>query len=196
MRSRKTAPTLMRFGFVLALVLNSVPSIPGTLVERTVAFVNRRPILLSEVALTRALLKLNENEAVERTIDEILMFEDASRLITQSPPETVVVRAMQELQEKAGPGFSFAALRRKALIQLAIANYIDLRLRPQVRVDDAEVRRAFNERVLSDPEPPPFNLVSDALRESLEQRSLDQKVEEWVASLRRREDIRKAPPRP
>lgn len=168
----------------------------GTVVERTLAFVGRKPVLLSDVGLTRVLLKLDEAQALERTIDETLMFEEASRLITQTPPEDVVVRAMQGLSEKTGAGFSFHALRRKALVQLTIANYIDLRLRPQVRVEDAEVRRVFNERVLNDPEPPPFNLVADAIRESLEQRSLDEKVEEWVASLRRREDIRRVGARP
>lgn len=180
----------------LTMALLAESASAGTVIERTMAFVNKRPVLLSDVELTRALLKLDEAEAVERTIDESLMFDEASRLITQSPAKEAVVRGMQALQAKAGPGFSFAALRRKALVQLAIANHIDLRLRPQVRVEDAEVRRVFNERVVNDPEPPPFNLVADAIRESLEQRSLDQKIEEWVASLRRREEIRRVTPRP
>lgn len=186
----------LRARSLLTMALLAHSAFAGTVIERTMAFVNKRPVLLSDVELTRTLLKLDEAEAVERTIDEFLMFDEASRLITQSPAEEVVVRGRQDLQAKAGPGFSFAALRRKALVQLAIANYIDLRLRPQVRVEDAEVRRVFNERVVNDPEPPPFNLVADAIRESLEQRSLDQKIEEWVASLRRREEVRRVTPRP
>ena len=186
----------LRARSLLTMALLAHSAFAGTVIERTMAFVNKRPVLLSDVELTRTLLKLDEAEAVERTIDEFLMFDEASRLITQSPAEEVVVRGRQDLQAKAGPGFSFAALRRKALVQLAIANYIDLRLRPQVRVEDAEVRRVFNERVVNDPEPPPFNLVADAIRESLEQRSLDQKIEEWVASLRRREEVRRVTPKP
>ena len=186
----------LRARSLLTMALLAHSAFAGTVIERTMAFVHKRPVLLSDVELTRTLLKLDEAEAVERTIDEFLMFDEASRLITQSPAEEVVVRGRQDLQAKAGPGFSFAALRRKALVQLAIANYIDLRLRPQVRVEDAEVRRVFNERVVNDPEPPPFNLVADAIRESLEQRSLDQKIEEWVASLRRREEVRRVTPRP
>ena len=186
----------LRARSLLTMALLAHSAFAGTVIERTMAFVNKRPVLLSDVELTRTLLKLDEAKAVERTIDEFLMFDEASRLITQSPAEEVVVRGRQDLQAKAGPGFSFAALRRKALVQLAIANYIDLRLRPQVRVEDAEVRRVFNERVVNDPEPPPFNLVADAIRESLEQRSLDQKIEEWVASLRRREEVRRVTPRP
>ena len=89
-----------------------------------------------------------------------------------------------------------AALRRKALIQLAISNYINQRLRPLVRVEDAEVRKVFSQKVLNDQEPPSFSLVAPSIRELLERRSLDQKIEEWVASLRRREEIRRLPARP
>lgn len=179
------------FGAVLAH-----PALAGTVVERTVAFVNKKPVLLSDVELTRALLKLDEKEAMERTIDEVLMFEEASRLVTESLPEEEVARATASLALKAGSGFTPAALRRKALVQLAIANYIELRLRPQVRVEDEAVRAAFNERVARDPQTPLFNLVADAIRDSLESRALDQKIEEWIAALRGREEIRRVPPRP
>jgi hypothetical protein len=166
------------------------------LLERTLAFVNKKPVLHSDVELVKALLKLDDQEAVERAIDESLMFEDASRLLNQPPSDEAVTVARLALQEKAGPGFAAPALRRKALVQITIASYIDLRLRPLVRVEDAEVRRAFNERVVNEPEPPSFSLVAAALRESLERESLDQKIEEWVASLRRTAEIRRPPPRP
>jgi len=57
-------------------------------------------------------------------------------------------------------------------------------------------RQAFNQRVARDPQTPLFALVADAIRESLESRALDQKIEEWVASLRRRGEIRRVAPRP
>ena len=181
---------------LLASILGAHQAFAGTLVERTVAFVNKKPVLLSDVELTRALLKVDEKTAIERSIDETLMFDEASRLVTGSLPEEEVAPAVAALTEKAGPGFTRMALRRKALVQLAISNYIELRLRPQVRVEDEEVRQAFNERILNDPQAPPFNLVADAIRESLESRALDRKIEEWIASLRRREEIRRVPPRP
>ena len=82
------------------------------------------------------------------------------------------------------------------MIQIAIASYIDQRLRPQVRVEDSEVRKVFNEKILNDAQAPAFSLVADGIRASLEKRSLDQKVEEWVASLRRRGEVRRVPLRP
>jgi hypothetical protein len=168
----------------------------GTLIERTLAFVNRKPVLYSDVVLTRALLQLEETGALERTIDEGLMFDEASRLLDDTPSEDAIARAVLALQGKSGPGFTAPALRRKALAQLAISNYIDQRLRSLVRVEDADVRKAFNDRLLNDPQPSLFSEVADAIRESLERRSLDQKIEEWVGALRLRAEIRRPSPRP
>jgi len=173
----------------------SVPAFAGTVVERTLAFVNKKPILLSEVELTRALLKLDEKEALERTIDEVMMFEEASRLLDTPPLPKDVATALLSLQEKAGPGFSLQALKRKAIVQLVIASYIDVRLRPLVRVEDAEVRRIFNERFAIDAQTAPLSLAAPEIHDLLERRALDQKIEEWVASLRRREEVRRPLPR-
>ena len=194
MRSRPAAAILALA--LMASALGAHRASAGTIVERTVAFVNKKPVLLSDVELTRALLKLDEKEATERAIDEVLMFEEASRMVTESLPEESVSRAVLSLKEKAGLEFSPAALRRKALVQLAIANYIELRLRPQVRVEDEAVRQTFNDRVAKDPQTPLFALVADAIRELLESRALDQKIEEWIALLRGREEIRRVAPRP
>lgn len=193
MRSRLVA-TLVA---ALALGAAFAPAIAraGTVVERTVAFVNRRPVLLSDVDLTRALLGLDEAEATERTIDEVLMSDEASRLVSDSVLEEEITAAIATLREKAGPQFTAAALRRKALVQLAISKYIDLRLRPLVRVEDGDVRKVFNERVAADPLAPDFALVADEIRDALERQALDQKIEEWVASLRRRDEVRRPPAR-
>jgi hypothetical protein len=167
----------------------------GEVVERTVAFVNKKPVLLSDVVLTRALLQVDENQAIERTIDEVLMYDEASRLVSDQPTEEAVANAVKTLGEKAGAAFNQAALRRKAVTQLTISQYIELRLRPLVRIDDDEVRRKFNERAASDPLAPAFSLVAQSIREALERRALDDKIEEWVASLRRREAVRRVAPR-
>lgn len=163
----------------------------GTVVESTMAFINKRPVLLSEVRLTQALLELNDADALERTIDETLMFEEASRLLNTPPLDKDVEPAMAVLREKAGARFSDTALRRKARAQLTIASYIEMRLRPLVRVEDAEVRRLFDERASSDAKAPEFDEVETGIREALERRSLDRRIEEWVTSLRQRAEIRR-----
>lgn len=167
----------------------------GTLVERTEAFVNRRPVLLSDVVLTAALLRLNHAEATEKSIDEALMFEEASRLVNDAPGDEAVTEATLSLKEKAGPGFSTVALRRKALVQLTIAAYIDLRLRSLVRVEDEDVRKAFEDLAKTEARSPIYADVVADLREALEARVLDERIEEWVAELRLRADIRRPPVR-
>jgi hypothetical protein len=191
MRSESRRGDLIRSSLFLALMLVAPSARTGTLVERTVAFVNRRPILLSDVELARALLKLNPAEAIESSIDESLMFAEASRLVHDTSSDADIAQAVSVLREKAGPAFSAAALGRKASVQLAISRYIDLRLRPLVRVDEAAVRKAFNERLVNDPDPPVFSQVAPALRDSLEGRALDEKIEEWVSDLRMHADIRR-----
>jgi len=176
---------------VATLVLLSASASAGELIERTVAFVNKRPILLSDVRLTKALLGLDDEPAVERSIEEALMFEEASRLLSGVPAEEKVATEIKNLETRSGGGFSQAALRRKALAQIAISDYIDLRLRPLVRVDDAEVRRTFGDKAKDDPKAPAFDEVEDRIRESLERRSLDRRIEEWVTSIKRRADIRR-----
>lgn len=192
MRSRRTTRILAALmGLAVLTALASAPAHAGTVVERTVAFVNRRPILLSDVEMTRALLGLEEAEALERTIDEVLMSDEASRLVSDSVSEEEIATAIGTLREKAGARFTPAALRRKALAQLSISKYIDLRLRPLVRIEDGDVRKVFNEKVAADPLAPDFALVAPEIRQLLERQSLDQKIEEWVASLRRRDEVRR-----
>lgn len=191
MRSESRRGDLIRSSLFLALMLVAPSARAGTLVERTVAFVNRRPILLSDVELARALLKLNPAEAIESSIDESLMFAEASRLVHDTSSDADIAQAVSVLREKAGPAFSAAALGRKASVQLAISRYIDRRLRPLVRVDEAAVRKAFNERLVNDPDPPVFSQVASALRDSLEGRALDERIEEWVSDLRMHADIRR-----
>lgn len=193
MRFRPQARLQVRLALSAGMLLTAFSGLasPGTLIERTVAFVNKKPVLLSDVALSQALLNLTEPEAIERAIDEALMFEEASRLLNEPHPEEAISAAVLDLKEKAGPAFSATALRRKALVQLAISGYIERRLKSLVRVEDAEVRALFNELIARDPLAPPFSAVASGIRLSLEARSLDQKVEEWVASLRIAADIRR-----
>lgn len=179
---------------VLCLLGAAALASPGTVIERTLAFVNRKPVLLSDVSLTRALLQLDEPTATERTIDESLMFEEASRLLDPVSGEETLEDAVRVLREKAGDAFTEAALRRKARTQVAIARYIDARLRPLVRVDAADVRQVFNQAVARNQNSLVFSEVADSIRENLEARSLDERIEEWVAALRLRAVIRRPPP--
>jgi hypothetical protein len=164
----------------------------GNVVERILAVVDGRPLLLSEVRVLERLRGLDRKAAVEALIDERLMLREAVRL-----PQAVVTpeeeaRAYTDLASRVPPGSGATEdeLRRLARRQTAILKYIEFRFRPQVRVEDAEVRAAWEEARAARPDTPPFEEAAPALRARLESAELDKRIEEWVGELRAGAEIR------
>src|SRR5690242_999212 len=95
-----------RGGAALLAVLMSVPLLAaGDLVERVLAVVDGRPVLLSEVRLRQRLQGTSEAEALEGLIDELLMYEQAARLpqaaLRAEEEERAVADARSKLQGAA-----------------------------------------------------------------------------------------------
>ncbi|HEY7727775.1 MAG TPA: hypothetical protein VID50_04925 [Candidatus Eisenbacteria bacterium] len=185
MRSRAAAA-------ILAGLLAAPGAAQGHVVERILAVVDGRPLLLSEVRVLERLRGLDRKAAVDALIDERLMFREAVRL-----PQAVVTteeeeRAYRELVSRVAPGSGTTEeeLRRLARRQTAILKYIEFRFRPQVRIADAEVRAAWEEERAERPDTPPFEEASAALRARLESEELDKRIEEWVGELRAGAEIR------
>ena len=61
---------------------------------------------------------------------------------------------------------------------------MEFRFRPQVRVSDAEVRKAWEDEQAGRPAGPAFEDEQEALRARLERRALDERIEAWVRELR------------
>jgi|SRR6185436_9394672 len=185
MRSRAAAA-------LLAGLLAAPGGAQGNVVERILAVVDGRPLLLSEVRVLERLRGLDRKAAVDALIDERLMFREASRL-----PEAVVSaeeeeRAYRDLAARvpASAGTTEDELRRLARRQTAILKYIDFRFRPQVRVEDAAVRAAWEEERAARPETGTFEEADARLRARLEAAELDRRIELWVKELRAGADIR------
>jgi hypothetical protein len=78
-------------------------------------------------------------------------------------------------------------LQRLVRRESAILKYVEFRFRPQLRVSDEDVRAAFE----ADPAAgDSFEAAKERLREKLERRALDERVEAWVRELRARADVR------
>ncbi|MBI3932609.1 MAG: hypothetical protein HY317_04280 [Acidobacteria bacterium] len=154
-------------------------------VERILAVVNDRPVMLSEVALLGAVRGLDRATAVEAVIDERLMFEEAARL-----PQAVVgaedeERAYQSLLGRGSArGALEADLRRLARRETAILRYVEFRFRQQVRVTDEAVRAAYEAEHAGREDAAAYDAVAPALRERLEDAALDARIEAWVKELR------------
>jgi hypothetical protein len=196
MRSRQPALVL---GATLALAA-AAPSPGGAqTVERIVAVVDDRPLLLTELKAHQAVTGLPEDEALEAAIDERLMHAEAARIPQAEVPADGEAKALSLLLETR-PGLrtevSEAELRRLLRRQLTILNYVEFRFRPQVRVADEEVRRVWEEEQAGRPAGPALEDEQDAIRARLERRALDERVEAWVKELRARADVRYVPPPP
>ena len=81
-------------------------------------------------------------------------------------------------------------LRRLVRREMTILKYVDFRFRTEVRVTDAEVQKAYDEKYGSSPRPPSLVSVAESLRLALEDQQVGQAVDGWVKELRSAADIR------
>jgi len=189
----------MRSRLVFALLLAAAPAasdqpVPAAvLVERILAVVDERPLLLSSVRAVEEVRGLDREQALEEAIDERLMFQGATQLPQAEVTGEEEQQALQSLLatrpeiEARVPRSDLQRLLRR---QLAILKYIEFRFRPQVRVSDEALREAWNEDVRGQPEGPPFEEAAPELRARLERRELDRRIESWVRDLRGRAQVR------
>lgn len=172
----------------LALAQQTPTSV--TTVERVVAVVDGRPLLLSDVRAMERVRGLAEAAALEALVDERLMYLEAARLPQAEVLPAEEERAAEELRARRPElalAVSDADLRRLAGRQIAILKYVEFRFRPQLRVSDQEVRAAFE----ADPSAgDSWEAAKQRVRERLERRALDERVEAWVRELRARADVR------
>jgi peptidyl-prolyl cis-trans isomerase SurA len=194
----------MRSRLAAALVAAFAPAAassaaPAQTVERIVAVVDDRPVLLSELRAHEAVSGLPEERALEAAIDERLMHAEAARIAQAEvtvEEEDKALALLLETQPALRAQVSEAELRRLLHRQLAILKYVEFRFRPQLRVSDEEVRQAWREEQAGRPAGPAFEDEQDAIRARLERRALDERVEAWVKDLRARADVRYVPAPP
>jgi hypothetical protein len=188
-----------------ALALAAALALPGTaipqapppqrdeIVERIVAVVDEHPILLSDLRALRAVRGLGEEQALPALVDERLMYVEAARLPQAEVSAVEEDRTLAPLVE-ARPNLRTEVpepdLRRLLHRQLVILKYVEFRFRPQVRVSDADVRKAWEDEQAGRPAGPAFEDEQEELRTRLERRALDERIEAWVVELRQRADVR------
>jgi len=172
------------------------PATSTTTIERIVAVVDGRPLLLSDLHALARVRELEPKQALEALIDERVMFQEASRLPQSEVSAEEEQRAVADLLARR-PELKDALppqdLGRLLGRQLAILKYIEFRFRPQLRVTDQDVRAAFE----ADPSAgDSWEAAREKLRAQLERRALDERVEAWVGELRGRADVRYVEPLP
>lgn len=186
-------------GARLALALASLAgaaSTPAAVIERVVAVVDEIPVLFSEVEALRLLRGLAPELALQAAVDETLMLREASRLpeAAVSPEEERLARASleQRLDAATRDAIGLDELGHIARRQTMILKYVDLRFRPQVRLADDAVARAYREEHAG-PEAPPLEAVAPEIQRRLLARALDERIEAWIGELRAGARIRLNP---
>jgi hypothetical protein len=144
-------------------------------VERILAVVDGRPVMLSEVRVYAQVTGQEPARALEALIDERLMFREAARLPQAAVGPDEEVRAVASLRARAGAAAAAVPepeLRQLARRQATILKYIDFRFGPQVR------REAGDDAAAEEEGPRPGG---DELRE---------RIEAWVKELRQAAEVR------
>jgi hypothetical protein len=182
--------------WLCALVLAGPAFAAAEVRERVLAAVDQRPILLSEVQAVEALRGLTRRAAIDALIDEDLMMREATRLPAAAAAASLEDKVYAELLATRPdlPGLVLEAdLRRLVRRQAVILQYVNLRFLPQVRVSEEVVREAYVAEYGSQADAPSFAEASGPLREQLERRDLDARIEGWVKELRAGAEIRYNP---
>ena len=180
----------------LLLLAALLASSGGSLLERILAVVDGRPVLLSEARTVEALRGVTRQQAVDALVDESLMVREAAQMPQAEPQARELDAALQGLlerwPEKEGPA-PRPALLELARRQLRILKYVEFRFRPKVRVEESAVRDAYEAEVHGRPGDPGFEAAAAELQARLERRRLDEEVESWVKELRSAAEIRYNP---
>jgi hypothetical protein len=205
MPSRLVLRLVLR-GVVLALALAPTLALASgqeetaRIVERVLVVVDERPMLLSEMEAVMAVRGLAPEAALEASIDERLMLQEASRLPQAAVSHEEAETALSALLEKRPEldRLSRTELLRLVRRQAVILRYVEFRFRPQIRISDDDVRAAWIQEVGAGG--PSLEEADSEIRARLERGALDQRIEDWVRRLRDRAEVRyvegpRSPPR-
>lgn len=183
----------------LLVVVLFAGAVSPDVVERVLAVVDDTPVLLSEVRALQRLKRVDREAALQALIDQTLMLREASRLKEAAASLEEEQRALRSLKTQLAPGeasLDEELLRRIARRESVILKYVELRFRPQLRVDEAELLGAYREQYGGRPGAPPFEAVESELGASLTSRALERRIEAWAAELRSGARIRLNPDAP
>lgn len=178
---------------LLILAATSARGADFVLLERVLAVVNGRPVLLSNVNLLARLKNLDPKAALEAAIDERLMAEEAAQLpqATVTPEEESsgyenVLSRLHGLPDDVVEADLRLLVRREEMI----LKYVDFRFRSETRVTDADIKKAYDAQYSGAANAPDLSSVQDTFRQRVEDALVGEAVEAWVKELRSSADIR------
>lgn len=189
----------------------------GETIDRIIATVNKQPLLLSDwdVSLRieaflqgRAVGTFSEEErkaALSRLIDRELLLQQMQADYSPSSEEVAEqIKAVRSQLQVVDDSAWQQLLRAYNLVpselesflrlQLQVVRFVDLRLRPTVRVDEEAIEAYYQESLVPEvkktgAEPEPLQQVRQRIREILVQQKMDGVLEAWLANLRSQSEV-------
>jgi hypothetical protein len=210
------------------LLLGIAPlSFAGEVIDGVVATVNRKPVLRSQwdeavrfeaFMHQKQLVDVSEQErvaALQRLIDRELLDAQMTDEKALRPSDTEVKDDLAKLREKfhaAGDDASWQALMRSYGLseeviaahlkdEVQVMNFIDVQLRPNVRIQDADVQAYYQAKLLPDLKENgtrqiPLDEIAPKIRELLVQQHMDEMLDAWLHNLRQQSHIQTFVPLP
>ena len=217
---------VLLLGF-LSLLAFAPHSFAGELIDGVVATVNRKPVLRSQwdeavrfeaFMHQKRLADVSEQErfaALKRLIDRELLDAQMGDEKALRPSENEINDDLAKLREKFSVGNNDenwqALINSYGLTQASVAahlkdevqvmNFIDVQLRPNVRVQDADVQAYYQAKLVPDlkqngAHQVPLDEVAPKIRELLVQQHMDEMLDAWLHNLRQQSHIQTLVPLP
>jgi hypothetical protein len=187
-------------------------------IDRIIATVNRTPVLQSEWEDSlryeaflqgrppQSFTEAERQASLGRLIDRVLI--EQQMQADYSPTKEEVAAKLQDIRQQLKGadsdqgwqemlrqyGLTETALSRATENQLKIMRFVELRLRPTVRVDRNDIADYYNEKLVPDlkkagVEPQPLEKVSARIRELLVQQRIELVLEDWLVNLRAQSEV-------
>ena len=217
--------TFITLGAVLLVALTGC-AFAGDIIDGVAATVNRKPILRSdwdEAVRFEAFMhqkrpaEVPESErvaALQRLIDRELLNEQMSDEGALRPSDKELSADITKLREQFAAQndarwnallvsyqLTEAALAAHLRDEVRVMNFIDVQLRPNVRIQDAEVRAYYDKQLVADlqqagAQPVAFTEVAPKIRELLVQQRMDEMLDAWLHNLRQQSHVQTLVPVP
>jgi hypothetical protein len=205
----------------------ATPALAGEVLDGVVATVNHRPIFRSdwdeavcfELFMQRKpvseVTEADRVTALQRLIDRQLLTAQMNGAHSMEPSEDDLRNYTAKLRSQvsggeddqswrrllASYGLTEDVLKDHLRTELQVMNFVEVRLRPTVRVQPEEIEAYYRNQLLPDLQQAggkiiSFNDVEPRIRELLTQQHMDELLDAWLHNLRQQAEIRTSVPIP